>query len=333
MKKQILSGLIFSFFLATTISACQKPFIQGTCYYNNTQDTRRHFLDLFSIFAVSLKKIFQYGTCDSSFWFEHAKPPIRSEKPIITWIGHSSFLIQIGNINILTDPVFGSIPLYARKSPAGLTREQLPPIDYVIISHNHRDHTDMPSLHRLQIDHDPIFLVPEHVTIPGINKQKIIEKTWGESITKNDITFTFLPAYHWSGSGARDIRKSLWGSWMMTYSNYNIYFAGDSAYGKHFQDIATLFPAINIALLPIAPGEPHEHTKYTHMNAPEAVQAFLDLKAHIFIPMHWGTFRLGPDSFEYPITMLKNAWELNIDKLDQKKLAILKFGGHWSLPD
>ncbi|MDZ4131420.1 MAG: MBL fold metallo-hydrolase [Hydrogenophaga sp.] len=331
MKKRMLSGLVLSSFFFASLGAYQKPCIRGKYYYNDTQDTRQHFLDILSILKANIKKIFQYGACDNSRWFEHANPPVRSQEPVITWIGHSSFLIQIGNINILTDPVFGNIPLHKRKSPVGLTPEQLPPIDYVIISHNHRDHTDTPSLYRIQAQHDPVFLVPEQVNIPGINKQKIIEKTWGESITKNDVTFTFLPAYHWSGTGPRDMRKSLWGSWMITYNNHTIYFAGDSAYGKHFQDIAALWPTIDVALLPIAPGEPHEHTKYTHMNAQEAVQAFLDLKAHTFIPMHWGTFRLGPDPFEYPIAMLKKAWESSADKLDQKELAILKFGGHWAL--
>jgi L-ascorbate metabolism protein UlaG (beta-lactamase superfamily) len=330
-KSRIFLGIVLSSFFAASLNACQAPIIRNGRYYNDAQDDRWHLVDGAKIAAVTKLHAMPYGICDRNIWYEQATPPERSQEPLITWIGHASFLIQIGGINIITDPVFGNLSfLYPRQSPAGLSPKQLPHIDYVLISHNHRNHLDLPSLSRLKADHSPIFLVPENTTISGFGK--IIEKTWGgsESHTASGITFTFLPAYHWSGTNLFDTRKALWGSWMITHNNHTIYFAGDSAYGPHFRDIATLFPHIDVALMPIAPGEPHEYTKYSHMNASEAVQAFLDLNAQTFIPIHWGTFQLGPDSFDYPLTMLRQAWQSYADRLTQKNLTILKFGGHWT---
>ena len=150
--------------------------------------------------------------------------------------------------------------------------------------------------------------------------------TWWENNKTADITYTFLPAIHWSNRGAFDLNNYLWGSWMIqTNDGFALYFAGDSAYGNHFKQIGSIFPIINVALMPIGPEQPHTFTQSSHMCAKEAVEAFTDLGAINFIPMHWGTFRLGTDSFIDPINSLLDAWK-SLATNAQKQLTLAKFG-------
>jgi N-acyl-phosphatidylethanolamine-hydrolysing phospholipase D len=135
----------------------------------------------------------------------------------------------------------------------------------------------------------------------------VVEHTWWQKYTmlNQSITCTFLPASHWSQRGFFDKNKSLWGGWMIMSKDYCIYFAGDTAYDDHFVNIAQQFTDIDIALLPIGPCEPRKWIQHSHMNALEAGQAFIDLKARHFIPMHWGTFYFGVDAFDAPMQQLK----------------------------
>lgn len=257
-----------------------------------------------------------------------------SYDPHITWLGHSTFLIQVAGISILTDPVFGNAScFFPRILPCGLTLEQLPPIDCVIISHNHPDHMDSTSLAALK-SHNPIYLVP-HGDKKWFTKrgyERVEEFMWWESYTitsKNfaeKINFTFLPAHHWSQRGLLDGNKSLWGSWLVQAPNHTTYFAGDTAYGKHFKNIAEFYPVIDTALMPIAPCEPRRWMKNTHLNAEEAVQAFIDLNAQTFIPMHWGTYHFGSDQLFAPIERLMVSWRNQDAALIGKTVQLLKIG-------
>ena len=257
-----------------------------------------------------------------------------SIEPVITWIGHASFLIQLGGINILTDPVFGNVsPFFSRILPPGIPVSQIPRVDVVLLSHNHPDHCDVESLKSLKKYYpDLMLLVPkgdkEWLSKKGF--KNILEHTWWDEyrLLRNvhSVTFTFLPAHHWSAKTLFDRNRSLWGSWMITHNDKSIYFAGDSAYADHFKHIALEYPHIQAALMPIAPGEPHAWMRKTHLDAQQAVHAFLDLEAKHFIPMHWGTFQFGNDNFADPLTRLKIAWERYAGPLQDKKLSILKFG-------
>ncbi len=277
-------------------------------------------------------------------WFlENQQIQDKSESPKITWIGHSSFLIQIGGFNILTDPVFGSLAVvFQRIFAPGIQPDTLPKIDFVLISHNHRDHMDRKSLERLKRDHpSATFLVPQgdKYWFESRNFKKILEFNWWEkkSFTGQinqlaGIEFTFLPAFHWSGRGILDRNRSLWGSWMISCNGTNIYFAGDTAYADHFKFIKKEFPVIDIALMPIAPCEPREWMKKTHVNAEEAVQAFIDMDAQNFVPMHWGTYHFGVESFLAPIERLEKSWmEQNLTQKD-KSLNILRIGEQITFP-
>ena len=265
---------------------------------------------------------------DYSQWVVDCKPIAQSEALRITWIGHASFLIQVMGINILTDPVFGNISLFfPRFTRPGMNHSQLPKIDYVLISHNHHDHMDAKSLFALKKSNPEM-----HVLVPALNKswfdyygfKQTSEFEWFEKHEHQEVIFTFLPANHWSQRGLFDKNATLWGSWMISNNNEHIYFAGDTAYSAHFSEIAESFPNISYALLPIGPGEPHEWMRNSHINHAQAIQAFCDLKAQTFIPMHWGTFPFGNDRFDEPILKLQQEWQKN--NLAVEKLKIMKIG-------
>jgi len=266
-------------------------------------------------------------------WYAPSKPIKQSIEPIITWIGQATFLIQIDGINILTDPIFYDISyFFPRLVPAGIAPEHLPTIDVLLISHDHRDHMEKQSLLRL-IPHNPMILAPH-----GLGKRlarwgfkKIIEHYWGDKTTfttpaGEKTTFTFLPAAHWAGCNIFNINKSMYGSWMIEHEAHTIYFGGDSSYANHFKEIGQDFSSIKTALLPISPIEPRHLVEHAHLDGKQAIQAFLDLKAKQFIPMHWGTFQFGTEKYEEPIIRLKEWWEKHKEHVVNKTLFILKFG-------
>lgn len=264
----------------------------------------------------------------------------RSQELKITWIGHSTFLIQMGGLNIITDPIFDSMtPFFPRAAAPGIGLANLPEIDIVIISHNHRDHMDARALYGLKKHSRVTFLVPQAdkawFTKRGF--ERVHEFTWWERQyfqvpgSTQRVEFTFLPAKHWSQRGIFDYNTSLWGSWMMSYGGQNVYFAGDTAYWQHFKAIADEFDHIDVALMPIGPCEPRQWMKYSHIGAEEAVMAYQELRANHFIPMHWGTYYLGADDFIMPIERLERYW--NEQGLAPQQLHALKFGQSFTIED
>ncbi len=263
-------------------------------------------------------------------WFKVANVSEYSHSPVITWIGHSTFLIQVGKINIVTDPVFFNLSLFApRVLKAGISIDQLPKIDFVIISHNHMDHMDLRSIKMLNTKFQPTFLVPhgnkKWLEQKGI-KNVIEKKWWEEQVFCGDSRFTFLPAVHWTSRGILDINKTMWGSWMIEHAGFKIYFAGDTAYADHFEKIGKIFQDIDIALMPIGPVQPRKLIDEAHTCPTEAVRGFLDLNAKCFIPMHWGTFRSAYEGFSAPAVGLLNSWKKFENRLNGKSLKLLKIG-------
>lgn len=270
-------------------------------------------------------------------WVSQGCPVKSSIKPQITWIGHATFLIQLGGLNILTDPIFGDASfLFPRVLPVGVSLDQMPSIDVVLISHNHHDHMDENSLKIIKkLYPDAAIMVPwgDKKWFDRRGYRNVNEFSWWEDTSVAEqvhqdapVQFTFLPSAHWSQRGLFDKNKSLWGSWMIEWGGYTIYFAGDTAYAHHFASIGHHFPSIDVVLMPIGPCEPHEWMSHTHVNAEQAGQAFLDLKAQQFIPMHWGTFIFGYDHFELPITRIKHWWQNQSNELQGKKLHLCKVG-------
>ena len=217
------------------------------------------------------------------------------------WIGHSTFLINNGDLTILTDPIFSE-----RASPlnfAGPKRlikpvikiKDLPEVDVITISHNHYDHLDINSLRKIQKKFPNVkILVPKGdlKLLRNYNLNNGFEFLWWEEIAFNNTKFIFTPAQHWSARGLRDRNKSLWGSWFIKNEDKNIFHAGDTGYSEDFIEIRNRLGAVDFAMIPIGAYDPQWFMSYSHVNPEEALNIAKDLDAKISIGMHWGTFIL-----------------------------------------
>jgi L-ascorbate metabolism protein UlaG (beta-lactamase superfamily) len=238
----------------------------------------------------------------------------------ITSVGHATFLIQIDGLNILTDPIWSercSPVSWAgprRYTGAGIRFEDLPPIDVVLVSHNHYDHLDLPTLKRLAEKGAPHAIVPlgnlDLIKETGI--PRTAELDWWQSVRLSpDVTVTLVPAQHFSLRTLWDRNKTLWGGFVVSGPSGNVYHAGDTGYGPHFQEIARRFPSIRVAILPIAPYRPRQsqdtltiNYSLVHMGPAEAIQAHLDLGAQLGIASHFQVFQLGADGFDDAVNEL-----------------------------
>lgn len=257
-------------------------------------------------------------------------------EPLITWIGHATFLIRVAGMTILTDPMFTSPSfLFPRLVPPGIPLEALPPIDLVLISHNHFDHLEVSSLKYLAKKYPTMRVcapVGDHRWLSKSRVGEVSAWTWWESRLMKSrqgsgaLTLTFLPSEHWSRRGLMDHNCGLWGSWLIETPGQAIYFAGDTAYGEHFAEIKKQCSVIDTAILPIAPSEPKDRVSDVHVSAEEAGQAFVDLGAHTFIPCHWGTFRFGDEAPTESLRRLKNWWA---QRSVEGVLLPLKMGESW----
>ena len=243
----------------------------------------------------------------------------RSE-PTLTWVGHATFLLQVAGLNVLTDPVFSrrvspfSFAGPERLAPLGLTLAELPPIDLVLISHNHYDHLDAAAVKALVRDHAQItFVVPLGVkqwfTARGITR--VVELDWWQSAQVGTAKVTVLPAQHFSGRGPFDRNATLWCSLLLEVEGRKIFFGGDTGYSKDFADIGAAHPDIDLALLPIGAYEPNWFMRSVHVNPEEAVKIFQDLGARHAAAMHWGTFRLTLEALDEPPQRLGKALHAN----------------------
>jgi L-ascorbate metabolism protein UlaG (beta-lactamase superfamily) len=241
---------------------------------------------------------------------------LNEDEIAITFINHATVLIQAKGINILTDPVWServSPVSWAgpkRSRDPGLTLEELPRIDLVVVSHNHYDHMDLATLKKLNDKFAPVFLVPlgDKKFLQDEGLKQTSELDWWQSfLMKNDVTVTFAPAQHQSGRGLLDWYESLWGSFMIKIGNKRIYFGGDAAYSKHYTSIRERLGRPDISLLPIGAYEPRWFMKHVHMNPDDAVQAHIDLGSKISIPIHFGTFKQVNEAVDDPVHALESA--------------------------
>ncbi|WP_146106093.1 MBL fold metallo-hydrolase [Apibacter adventoris] len=249
----------------------------------------------------------------------------------IIWLGHATFLIQLDGARIITDPVFGDIPTKKRKVQLPCNPDSLKNIDYLLVSHDHRDHFDKKSIEQLHLNNPFIqALAPlEAKRLFSTKKLKQIplqEAGWYQEYNiEKDIRIVFLPAKHWGRRSLNDFNKTLWGSFLIIGKKTKVFFAGDSAYHPHiYKDIYNLFGAIDICIFPIGAYSPEYMMASSHMNPEEAVNAFNDLKGKIFIPMHYGTFDLSDEPLGEPIKRLITAI---IENNRANKLTELSIGG------
>lgn len=232
----------------------------------------------------------------------------------VTYINHATFLIQVGGVNILTDPVFSE-----RTSPVsfigpkrihdpGIAFDNLPPIDVVIISHDHYDHLDLESINKLIKRDKPSVYMGLGVAERLKPSRHTVEMDWGESIQiTNTFKLWFLEVQHFSGRTLTDRNSTLWGGFMLEVAGKKIYFGGDSGYGEHYKQAFEQFGAVDLAFIPIGAYAPRKFFKPIHLNPYEAVQAHKDLHAKFSIGMHYGTFQLSAEPFDEPLKLLEQA--------------------------
>lgn len=241
----------------------------------------------------------------------------------ITPVGHGTFLIQMDGVNILTDPIWSErcSPLSwagpKRKHEPGIRFEDLPPIHVVLVSHNHYDHLDIPTLEHLVRKGTPRSIVPlgnvDLVKSSGV--PTVDELDWWQSVPVSpDVEITLVPARHYSARTLWDRNQSLWGGFVISGPSGNVFYAGDTGYGPHFREIAHRFSPITVALLPIAPFESHQggqsargYSHLIHMGPAEAVRAHMDLGTPLSIAAHFRVFQLGMDGFNDAVDALDSA--------------------------
>jgi len=231
-----------------------------------------------------------------------------NKKTQLMWFGHSSFLLQTANQNLLFDPIFSDFAAphpalgskrYSNELP--IEPENLPTIDAVIISHDHYDHLDYPSIMRLdaKVKHYYVPLgVGQHLLNWGIAPERISEMDWWQANDLNGIKLTLTPARHFSGRRLGNSNSTLWGGWMVEAPDHRVFFSGDSGYGPHFKEIGQRFGPIDIAL--VEAGQYNYRWKAIHMMPNESVQAAQDLDARIMMPVHWGAFTLSLHPWDEP---------------------------------
>ena len=250
----------------------------------------------------------------------------------VTWIGHSTVLVQLDGVTFLTDPTwarragpFGGLLGVRRYTPPGIAFDDLPRIDFVLISHDHYDHLDEPTVRRLARRFDPVFIVPlglkAWLADRGITNA--VELNWGESVSVKELTVVCTPAQHGGGRTAIDQGRRLWSSWVVLGSK-RFYFAGDTGYYRHFSQAGDALGPFDLAVLPIGSYTPREIARPVHLSPEEAVQAALDLRATHLLGVHWGTFALARERYDEPPERL--AAEVARRQLDQARAWILRPG-------
>ena len=256
--------------------------------------------------------------------------------PTVTWIGHATLLIQVGGLNILTDPHWGE-----RASPVdfagprrlvapGMRFEDLPHIDAVVISHDHYDHLDVDTVERLVREHHPRFFVPLGLKswLADHGAHDVVELDWWQAAQLRGVTFTCTPAQHSSGRGLRDQNLRLWSSWAIAGGGKRLWFAGDTGYTPTLQEIGKRLGPFDLAAIPIGGYSAWDRRHPNHVNPEEALQLLEDVNARLMVPIHFGTFELNREPFaEPPERLLKAAVARGLED----RVAILSAGQwiHW----
>jgi L-ascorbate metabolism protein UlaG (beta-lactamase superfamily) len=255
-----------------------------------------------------------------------------SDDVIVTSIGHATFLIQSSAGNLLTDPMYSerASPLRfagpRRVAAPGVPFDYLPRIELVLLSHNHYDHCDLPTLRALERRFGPRVITPlgNGRLLRSAEVHQVEELDWWQQSTAASPHVTLVPAQHFSARGPLDRNRALWGGFIIDVGRTRIFFAGDTGYAEHFGEIRRRFAPIDLALLPIGAYEPRWFMKDVHMNPSEAVQAHLDLGALRSIGMHFGTFQLTTESIAEPVERLEQA--LLAAEVPSSQFQVLEFG-------
>ncbi|MBZ9675328.1 MBL fold metallo-hydrolase [Mesorhizobium sp. ES1-1] len=277
--------------------------------------------------------------------FAPAKPAriVQGSGLTVTMVGHSSLLIQTAGLNILTDPVWSQ-----RVSPVsfigprrinlpGIAFDDLPPIDLVLVSHNHYDHLDLATLRRLKADHDPLLITAlgnDAIIGGAIPGMRVAARDWGETIgIGNDVCVHVEPAHHWSARGAGDRRMALWAGFVVETPGGKVYFAGDTGFhdGINYRLLAKKHGGFRFAILPIGAYEPRWFMAPQHQNPQEAVQGMLLSNSAFAAGCHWGTFQLTDEPVAEPAEKLGQA--LDAEGIARERFRPMLPGEVWEVPE
>ena len=248
-----------------------------------------------------------------------------SKEDYVVWLGHATFLIQLNGVRMITDPIFYGMPFIPRLIPLAFPVSELKDIDYVLLSHDHRDHADKKSFKEV------LKTVKPKAVLTSLNMSKTIggwlgntpsvEAGWYQKYDTPGVTITYLPAQHWCRRGLTDFNRTLWGSFMIEANGKTVYFAADSGYdAAHFENIGKHFPNIDLALVGIGAYKPRYMMSDFHSSPQEGFQATLDLGAKRMLPMHYGTYDLSEEPISEPYREVEQSF-LDVGLRDRLVLA------------
>ena len=269
------------------------------------------------------------------------KPPERVSGGAMraTFVNHATVLVQFDGLNILTDPIWSdrcgpfSWAGPKRVRPPGIRFEDLPPIDVVLISHNHYDHMDLPTLEKLARGHKPKFFVGLG-NLPVLQRADITDGVevdwWDEHALAPQVKLTSVPVQHFSGRSVADRNNALWTGYVIEGPSGKFYFSGDTGYGPHFADVGKKLGPFRLAVLPIGAFRPQWFMNIVHTSPAQAAQAHLDLGAKTSLAVHFGTFPLADDGQHEPVRVLADA--LGLMKIPRSQFWVLDFGEGREVP-
>ena len=259
---------------------------------------------------------------------------LQSNRDGILWLGHATILIRLNNVNILLDPIFDKPPFVKTFSEPPSALDKIPRVDFILISHDHRDHCDENSIKQAAAR------FPNAKILGGLGMEDLFDewKTptnavetagWYQQFSTADkgVKITFLPVRHWARRGLFDMNKRLWGAYVVEGAGKTVYFGGDSGYGSHYKELAEVFPDIDYFVVGIGAYSPRWFMKPNHNSPEDAFQAFADSGAKTLIPMHYGTFDLSDEPPGEPLRLLKEAAK---KAGASEKIKVLPIGGSLS---
>jgi len=236
---------------------------------------------------------------------------LASGDPVAVWIGHATWTVRLGGQLIVTDPIWsasisGVVP---RLVPPGVALDAMPPIDIVLVTHDHRDHMDISTLRAL--GDGPLYIVPlgNGPRIAKLGTRRVVELDWWQTHEVGDLQITLVPARHWSMRAPWNRNDTLWGGYVVRGPEGVAYHSGDTAFGDHFAEIGHRLGPIDWAMLPIGAYSPRWFMEPQHMDPIEAAQGFEALGARHLLAMHWGTFRLTDEAVGEPVERLRAWWD------------------------
>ena len=253
--------------------------------------------------------------------------------PTVTWIGHATLLFQLDGVNVLTDPQWSERASPVRFAgpkrfmPPGVAFEDLPPIHVVLISHDHFDHLDLPTVKRLAAVHHPRFYVPlgYRAWFAEAGITDVVELDWWDSRSERGLTLTCVPVQHWTARSFGGENRRLWSGWVIAGASRRALFAGDTGYyAPHFKEIGARLGPFDLAAVSIGAYQPSAMMRLSHTTPEQALQIFDDLGARRFMAMHWGTFDLSEEPLDEPPKRLRA--EASRRGLDPERVWVFAHG-------